>query len=491
MATYSQNFQNHAFQSVWENCTKKIEEIILPVDANADLVQNHARMVKAILYVDSLLQCCDPDLIPFTMWDNFENKTDQLNSQLTSFETNKTISYLSQANTSIDTLIQYLSPHVISGKGAAQAMGRAISAQSKIVQEVSERMNETVLEQLKNAEENADEIQTTLENSKRDADIIEAFRIRLLVDDEVTSTSSEIESLVEKIKEIEGRAEEFSDTVFGDDEDDENSIRYKVDTAFKDISESKSETEVELNLFDEMMQGLKESHAKILGVKNDEGVLVNGLENKYDDLISKIVIYEDKQKEIHKTITKQMNELLKGVTSAGLASSFQKQRLKYEKPIKNYGRLFVLSIGLLVLIGLSTFIGYDKGNGFSWSVPDGLIEMTIATFMRAPIAAPIVWLTVFSAARRAENRRLEEEYAHKETIARAYNGFKEQVDAISNEDSTVLAAQLLEAAIASAAFNASQTLDKPNKDEFSNYNNLDVVLKEVKKIKDINKVIQT
>jgi len=98
--------------------------------------------------------------------------------------------------------------------------------------------------------------------------------------------------------------------------------------------------------------------------------------------------------------------------------------------------------------------------------------MLASAFARTPIALPIIWLAYFAAKRRNENRRLEEEYAHKEAIARSYFSFKQQVEKLDAEQSNALSAKLLEAAISSVSRNASQTLDKDHDDKLPNVEQL-------------------
>ncbi len=55
--------------------------------------------------------------------------------------------------------------------------------------------------------------------------------------------------------------------------------------------------------------------------------------------------------------------LLPGVTSAGLASSFNKQRSRFEGPQKQWLQTFVVCIGVLVLLAIPSFL---SAVGVSW-----------------------------------------------------------------------------------------------------------------------------
>ena len=69
----------------------------------------------------------------------------------------------------------------------------------------------------------------------------------------------------------------------------------------------------------------------------------------------------------------------------------------------------------------------------------------------------------FASKRRSENQRLQQEYAHKEAVAKSYIGYKEQIDELG-EDDKVLLKKLLDSSINTVSYNASESLDKKHGD---------------------------
>ena len=61
--------------------------------------------------------------------------------------------------------------------------------------------------------------------------------------------------------------------------------------------------------------------------------------------------------------------------------------------------------------------------------------------------------------------RLQQEYAHKEALAKSYQGFKKQIEGLGNDKDDILLKQLLQAAIEGVSFNASGTLDGKHADK--------------------------
>ncbi|AVH39517.1 hypothetical protein AL532_25945 [Pseudomonas monteilii] len=78
--------------------------------------------------------------------------------------------------------------------------------------------------------------------------------------------------------------------------------------------------------------------------------------------------------------------------------------------------------------------------------------------MRSPIVLPVIWLAIFSATRRSQYERLQQEYAHKEAFAASYESYKKQLSdlQVSGDE---LQKELIAKAIDAIAFNASSTLD--------------------------------
>jgi len=80
-----------------------------------------------------------------------------------------------------------------------------------------------------------------------------------------------------------------------------------------------------------------------------------------------------------------------------------------------------------------------------------------------PISGPLIWLSIYASKRRSENQRLEQEYAHKEALAKSYSGYKQQIEGLNQENQELLM-QLLNTAITTMSYNASDTLDKKHGD---------------------------
>ena len=53
---------------------------------------------------------------------------------------------------------------------------------------------------------------------------------------------------------------------------------------------------------------------------------------------------------------------------------------------------------------------------------------------KLPLYLPVIWLAFFATTRRSESQRLQQEYAHKESLAKSYNNYKQQILALGDND---------------------------------------------------------
>jgi hypothetical protein len=127
-------------------------------------------------------------------------------------------------------------------------------------------------------------------------------------------------------------------------------------------------------------------------------------------------------------LIQRVEGLLPGATSAGLASSFNKQRSRFTVPQKQWLWMFVVCIGLLVVLAVPSFlsaIGVLRSTDQTWAAAwRNLI-------LRLPIVAPVVWLAIYAGRNYMMSLRMEEDYAYKEAISTAFEGYKREMETIA------------------------------------------------------------
>lgn len=138
------------------------------------------------------------------------------------------------------------------------------------------------------------------------------------------------------------------------------------------------------------------------------------------------------------SLIKKAESLLPGFTSAGLASAFCTQRNRFAAPQKRWLRTFIVCMVLLAIVSLPSFlaaifpsirIAMTGATGIpSWS------ETVHGFVMRLPILVPLVWLAIYAGRNYMLSLRLEEDYAYKEAISTAFEGYKREMKDIAAGD---------------------------------------------------------
>jgi hypothetical protein len=121
--------------------------------------------------------------------------------------------------------------------------------------------------------------------------------------------------------------------------------------------------------------------------------------------------------------------LLPGATSAGLASSFNKQRSRFTNPQKQWLWTFVGCIVFLVILAVPSFL-----SAIGWTAHPTDQSWNAAwrnLTLRLPIVLPIIWLAIYAGRNYMMSLRMEEDYAYKEAISTAFEGYKREMEKIT------------------------------------------------------------
>lgn len=137
----------------------------------------------------------------------------------------------------------------------------------------------------------------------------------------------------------------------------------------------------------------------------------------------RLVKYEEEIKGMAVAFTgmqAKLEGLLPHATSAGLASAFHNQKARFSKPQPYWLGLFVLAIGALL---------YAAGTGLP-SAEDSWDSILRHFVNRLPVVAPLVWLAIYAGHHYNMALRMEEDYAFKEAVSTAFEGYKREMQAI-------------------------------------------------------------
>lgn len=208
-------------------------------------------------------------------------------------------------------------------------------------------------------------------------------------------------------------------------------------------------------------------------LKNNEGMyqevaefesikeLIDNSEKNFEELIKQSehkanIFFQENNEKFNflcDALTKKIDDLLPGATSAGLTSSFE---------LSKNGHIIRI---ILWYITFFIAIGGMCGTVYYFVIPSlGQItefsQAIIQMFKAISINFPLIWLAALANKNIAQSRRLHEEYLHKWAIARSFVMMKNEIEQIDESEDQNLLNDLLKIYLDSIQYNPSKTLDK-------------------------------
>ncbi|MEJ6123979.1 hypothetical protein MT390_19260 [Vibrio sp. 2-Bac 85] len=481
MSRWVDQFENHVFQVQWKKILEVTNDLLLDDGSVVTSVEELARLNKVVSYLNSLLIACDPELIPLSTWDNFNSQSDACLKQINSYQQNRNIGHITNANNHLDNLLTYLRPYqVVAGKAAQSASGSFVAYTKTIHSNLTTfqaKANEILTEigEFKNsASQNA-------QDSELSSQKIKELEVSYFDDSENESLSTRINELEDKLKENYRKVQEYKVELFGGESSSE-SISSEIKQALSS-AELDSET-INKSLIDvkEKLSNFKSYYTAIFGNKNEEGELEGGLKSEIIARENHLDKFKEQQELRYKSLNDEIDSLLPGATSAGLATAYYDLKVSFNKPIRNYSILFYGSIFCLVLVALISVTQEFGLFYIKFADVTDLNKLLSNILHKLPIVLPVLWLTLFASKRRSETLRLQQEYAHKEALAKSYQSFKIQIESLNQEDPRLMV-KLLESAIDAVSKNASDTLDKKHGDKTPVNEGVDGLINSIEKIR--------
>lgn len=134
-------------------------------------------------------------------------------------------------------------------------------------------------------------------------------------------------------------------------------------------------------------------------------------------------------------LTKLADTMISGATTAGLSTSLEETRARYEDRMNSAKTGFYIAVAILIASALPLVAQLVPGLFGSWfPTPSPNQEGTpYAVLGKIFLLLPATWLTAFFTKSYAEYFHLEREYAHKAALAKSVDGFKRQAPRYEEE----------------------------------------------------------
>lgn len=462
MSRWSDLYENHGYSTSWESLKESVDQAKLDDESVQTSAQELSRLRKAVKYIDGLLESMDPELIPSATWSNFEGQSTAVKQQLDQFASNRNVRHLKSANDHVDNLLTYTRPYMVAEGNAAKALRDAAVGAAKDIEKRFSELEEEVLrvyDSINRYRDNAvAELDSIAEIHKR----LEYYEKQVFGEEEVEGIEQKVEDFVNKLSKSYEEIDSYHEEIFGES-GQSGSIKQEVASAKDDVLEDKSSINALLSEVREKVDKLSHFYTKIFGNSDgdeDAKGLAGELKVRQDELEQ----FEHEQKERYEALNNEINSLLPGATSAGLASAYHEMKRSFDKPVRNASRMFYGAVAGMVFLSLLLSREIFSADSLAALYQADWGATLKIFFYKLPFYAPIIWLGLYASKRRSESQRLQQEYAHKEALAKSYHSYKQQIEELGADDTEMLKS-LIVRAIDTIAHNASDTLDKKHGDK--------------------------
>jgi len=214
----------------------------------------------------------------------------------------------------------------------------------------------------------------------------------------------------------------------------------KLNETFEKVTEYNTE-------ISEIETKVQEFETKVFGKTTEDK---EALKFKITELKSELEELHSDWEEKYGTLSTKIEALLPGATSAGLAKSYHDQKKSYKTPNTLWSIVFIGTMIGMVWYAVTTIKDSETVGGAFMNI-----------LARAPFFVPTIWLALFASKQQSQNRRLEQEYAHKESLAKSYEGYKREIAKLpESSDKEEIMEKLVASLIDASSYNPSETLEK-------------------------------
>lgn len=463
MSRWVDQYGSHPFRANWQVVKDALDQAKVDDETIVTSVEELGRLRKVIAYIDGLLDSIDPELLPLSILDSFHSQAAQCGNEISAYNGNRSIGHIQNANANADNLLTYIRPYMVAEGKTAKALRQAAAAYSESFAEHANAFGETVRDLIRQAKSDVEEIgkdKTEIFNSRNK---LTEIRNEFIGSDESEGVYDAVKKRIAEFDEKHAEIALLYDDFFvGQDGSEAKKVTLKnsVSQAVAQAEKSQSVAQKATNI----VASIEGFSNDIFGEPNDEGLIDNGLSYELGQQKMRMDELEEQQKKRYVAINEKIESLLPGATSAGLASAYREMKESFDKPIQFSGRIFFAAIAVLVIGSLAFSIQSIGPQGLKLAQLGGWDTVLRSFAYKLPFYGPAVWLAYYASKRRSEYQRLQQEYAHKEALAKSYDSYKKQIDELGVPDNSLLAT-LMQKAIEAISHNASQTLDGKHGDK--------------------------
>jgi len=448
MTRYISNYQK--IKNKIETIRTILDDINVQDISNEDNKVEFLRYKKNFSILEDIIENVEPELLNANIKGFTDSSQNSLNNLINFKDNNTHTEYISESNNYLDVMSNFIRPFILHRKRLKNSLAKAI-----------EEYVETIEDHLHNINEFKDELQ----EAKKYTEDIKLYHSEVLDENNEESIKFKIDTIFQDIESKKSEIYKFYNELLSDDKN--ISIKTEILEAKDEIDSTKEESKgLKQDIEDiftnssKTLKELKEFYVEIFGEINDEteerlGGLEQEIKKRLSD-ISKLEIRHEnlikEHKEKYVNLEEEINSLLHGATNVGLAKSYSENKDKFEKQTNFWNKFFIGTMVAIFVFGI-------------YLVVEEISIDTQHIFKYSPLYVSVVWLALFASKRGNESMRLEQEYTHKETLARSYMSYKEQIESLEKDGKNELLQKLLESTTATISQNPNHVLDKKNTEQ--------------------------
>jgi len=237
----------------------------------------------------------------------------------------------------------------------------------------------------------------------------------------------------------------------------------EIRTLKEEIEETKDELTEKLSAVEIKKEDIDKFFIKIFGEEDEQGKRSGGFSVRLSQKEKEADAFLKVQEKRYGELFEKIESLLPGATSTGLAQAYYDQKISYKWPVIVWAIVFILALVGVFITGL---LSYENGVKLSFEELLSVEQATSKLIARIPFFFALIWLAAFSSKQYRQNKRLEQEYAHKEVLAKSYQGYKRELESQGKTatDKEIIGA-LHKVLIGTIAKNPSEIMDDGRKED--------------------------
>lgn len=456
MSRWATTFENHKIFTHLAAAKSALDNLNLSEQASALSVAETARLAKVVAYLEGVLETVDPDLFPLGKLDEAAPHLAACANEVNAFISDNLGAHLEQANAHVDAALDGIRHLVPFASRSSRAYARSVGEQARIASEHLESFSASAAKASAMAQSSSAAAREAEEQVQQLLSAARSASATLCGSDDDAGLVAQAKDALVDIEDSQEKINTFYNSLFSEEEGE--SKKSAIGSAVAEAKKAALEATALVSSTTKIVADLKVFFEQIFGSVSEDGQRSGGAAADLESLKGRLHDFQDVQQKRYKALNDQIESLLPGATSAGLASAYRELKESFDKPIKFFSKVFFAAI--TVLVGGSLILHVQSVS--LWEIKFlelASIDAVLKSFVyKLPFYGPAVWLAYYATKRRSECQRLQQEYAHKEALAKSYDSYKKQIEELGIDDDSLMKS-LLERAIDAVSYNASRTLD--------------------------------